>query len=156
MERIAVYGCLVAIVLALSGCSGFRSQWKEAVARPHPGDFTGAWQGRWVSRGSGHEGELRCIVEPDEERPGVYAFRYWARWGFLSGAFTAFYPVTQIGSGQWQFSGESDLGMLGGVYSHEGEATERRFEAEYRAAHGDHGIMEMRRPPKEATASWRN
>lgn len=130
----------------LVGCSGFQERWNRALAEPQPGDFTGAWQGRWVSEKTGHEGKLKCVVEPSAEASGRYAFHYWARWAFLSGAFSVEHPVRATGKSRWSFSGDSDLGIFGGLYQHEGEATEDRFQSRYRAAHGDRGFMEMTRP----------
>lgn len=134
------------VSLFFTSCSSFHRQWRQAVNQPPPSDLTGAWEGGWTSTPSGHRGKLRCIVTPKETMPGFYDFHYWARWGLLSGAFATTYPVRQAGPGRWTFEGDSDLGALGGVYRHQGEATAETFQAAYTSDRGDRGRMEMTRP----------
>ena len=132
--------------LFVASCGSFPSEWRRAVSQPIPTDLTGAWEGRWVSQTSGHQGTLRCVVRQDASSAETYHFHYWARWGFLCGTFPAVYPVQAIGPDRWAFSGHSDLGLLGGLYHHRGKATPTTFNATYHSTRGDHGTMQMRRP----------
>lgn len=138
---------LIALALLVSGCSGsFHREWRAAAATSTPSDFTGAWEGHWESSANGHQGKLRCLVSPSDTAQGSYNFHYWAKWGWLSGDFATVYPVTSIRKDRWRFAGDSDLGALGGVYRHEGEATTETFHADFSSTGGDRGTMNMARP----------
>ncbi len=147
MRSVFLLVAMLVTLAATTSCSSFHRQWRQAAAQPASNDFTGAWEGQWVSTASGHEGKLRCLVSPSADaEPGSYDFHYWAKWGLLSGDFAASYPVTRVSPNRWTFVGESDLGSLGGVYRHEGETTVESFKSEYTSSRGDRGYMEMTRP----------
>lgn len=148
MEKPCLFFVAALTLVAATSCSSFHEQWRQAASQSTPEDFTGRWEGRWVSTATGHEGKLRCLVTPSEDPQthGHYNFHYWARWGFLSGAFATVYPVRETAPGAWRFEGESDLGFLGGLYRHQGSTTGRAFDATYTATNGDRGRMQMRRP----------
>lgn len=138
----------------LAGCGTFRREWRRAVSSPPPDALQGPWEGEWRSEVNGHHGTLRCVIrsvgpeEGDEASPvgGKEAvFHYWARWGIFSGSFQGRYPVERVDARDWRFRGSSDLGWLGGVYTHRGEVREGTFRARYEGAH-DRGSMIMRRP----------
>ncbi|MFT4639199.1 MAG: hypothetical protein ACI8T1_002523 [Verrucomicrobiales bacterium] len=137
---------LIITCLLVVSCSSFHQQWREAKSQQGTHDLTGPWEGRWVSAANGHGGKLRCVVSPQAAKPESYNFNYWAKWGIFSGSFATIYPVEQVADGRWTFAGDSDLGSLGGVYHHAGEATPDRFKADYTSSKGDRGTMEMTRP----------
>ncbi len=137
---------LLITLMLVTGCSSFHRDWRTATAQPTPTDLSGAWEGQWHSIPSDHRGKLRCLVTPEGSQSGYYNFHYWAKWGLLSGAFTTVYPVTQVGADRWRFAGDSDLGSLGGVYHHDGEASSSQFHADFTSSKGDRGTMEMARP----------
>ncbi len=145
MKSFQSFTLALAVLMAV-GCQSFDRTWRKATAAPMPQDFSGPWEGEWVSEANGHRGKLRCVVTPGAAPSDPCAFHYWATWGIFRGSFTTAYPVTSVGQGRWQFKGASDLGTLGGVYHHEGEATTERFQATYQSSRGDHGTMTMARP----------
>ncbi|MFV1994279.1 MAG: hypothetical protein ACC661_02490 [Verrucomicrobiales bacterium] len=144
--HLALCGSLLAFI---AGCASpdFAASWKKTSTTPPPESIEGAWEGSWTSLGSGHTGRLRCLVtRAPETSPQAYNFHYWASWAkVLSGEFQVTYEVEQDGD-LYRFSGEQDLGkMLGGVFTHTGEATRDRFEASYEAR-VDHGTFVLSRP----------
>ena len=146
MPKPLLFAFWVATVAAMCSCSSFNSAWRQAVTESYGDSLSGPWEGRWVSDASGHEGRLRCLVSPDPEHQANYQFRYWAQWGLFSGQFATSYPVEEAAPGRWQFSGDSDLGRLAGVYRHEGEATATDLRATYTSSKGDRGTMVLGRP----------
>ncbi|MDB4808582.1 hypothetical protein OAG85_01495 [Verrucomicrobiales bacterium] len=143
--RIQALFLSLALMLA-SSCSSFKRDWRVAVAQPTPNDLSGAWEGQWHSEPTDHRGKLRCLVTPSETQTGHYNFHYWAKWGLLSGAFATVYAVTEFSPERWRFAGDTDLGSLGGIYHHDGEATPARFHADFTSSKGDRGTMTMTRP----------
>jgi len=47
---------------------------------------------------------------------------------------------------KWTFSGENDLGSLGGNFNHQGKGTINKIEATYQSDRGDHGTFSLTRP----------
>ncbi len=135
----------IGLVLVTS-CSSFHRDWRATVAQPTPTDLSGAWEGQWHSIQTDHRGKLRCLVTPSEMQTGHYNFNYWAKWGLLSGAFATVYPVTEVAAKRWRFAGDTDLGSMGGVYHHDGQASPTRFYADFKSSKGDQGTMHMTRP----------
>lgn len=148
----------LALAMGFSSCAGakFNQDWKEAVAarqaagatRPDP--VTGPWRGTWLSEVNGHHGDLRCLVEPltgtTPGQPGDYRFRYHATWGkFMSGGFSADFPVVREGRRAFGIQGTKSLGLFGG-FDHDGRIEGDTFEATYASDAGDHGVFEMKRP----------
>ena len=137
---------LASALMIVTSCSSFHRDWRATVAQPTPADLSGAWEGQWHSMQTDHRGKLRCLVTPSETQTGHYNFHYWAKWGLLSGAFATVYPITEVAAKRWRFAGDTDLGSLGGVYHHEGQASPTRFYADFTSSKGDRGTMHMTRP----------
>lgn len=135
---------LAAACLLLAGCS-FNRQWNAALRQPIPAQsIAGPWEGRWLSDKNGHTGRLRCILTPDGAN--AYNARFHATfWKIFRAGYEVPFAVTNDGA-RFRFSGQSDLGELGGgLYTYTGEATPEQFAAEYRSKH-DHGKFQMTRP----------
>ena len=141
---------LAAVVLTMSGCGSFDRAWQAAEA-PAPQDhFTGRWVGTWRSDYNDHTGDLRAIVQRNDD--GTYHVHYHATYG---GIFTYAYDLdveVEQRDGVYHFSGEADLGMFG-TYSHDGHATPTEFVADYDSSGSDHGVYEMRRPEEDLHAA---
>lgn len=133
--------CLLAITLF----SSWGSTWRQALTRGPQSDVTGAWQGTWHSEGTGHNGDLRAVVDPASNPEGDHIFHYHATWAkVLSGSFDAVHRVTRI-KGGYAFVGEHRLPTwAGGVYTYQGTVVGDSFKAVYRSAL-DHGTFQMQR-----------
>ena len=132
------------LAMALSGCSTFHREWKQAGnQRPPIDDITGRWRGVWKSEATGHQGALRCVVS--KESPEKYRFLYRATWKtILHGTYAVHQDVQREGH-VFKMRGGADLGKLyGGRYEYEGQATHTNFFSTYRAQ-GDHGTFQMTR-----------
>ncbi len=139
---------LLAVASALSSCgSSFNQAWKAATAAPIPANsIEGPWIGSWLSHDNGHNGELRCVIQPDTKGNGDRTFLYRAIWGgVLSGNFVSVHHVKQNGANA-TFTADSHLGIYGQFHA-EGTIKDGRFKASFKAA-GDHGVFEMKRPVK--------
>jgi hypothetical protein len=139
--------CLLACVgqLALTGCSSFNREWREAGKTPTPTDsIAGRWEGRWLSHTNGHNGALRCIIQP--ETNGFVRARFRATYLKVA-RFSYTVPLAVTASnGVWHFRGKEDLGvMAGGVYRYTGTASVTNFAAAYTSKY-DGGIFQMQRP----------
>lgn len=141
--RINLLGGLACLVLATCGCNSFQQQWtKMAADSPPPHEIVGRWQGTWSSDPSGHTGPLRCILTKVGETG--YQARYHAGYfKILTADYTVSMEVEQEDDG-WEFSGETNLGWLMGVYRHQGQIRGEHYRAEYTSKH-DHGVMDMRK-----------
>jgi hypothetical protein len=136
----------LAALFLLPGCIGFQKSWhaaKKEFPAPHK-EIQGAWIGSWTSGHNAHTGKLRCIVT--ETAPGKYQFHYWATWAKVISAGFEIECVAAENDNKWTFSGDMDLGKLGGEFSHEGKATPDSISAKWRSARGDHGTFELKRP----------
>ncbi len=139
-----LFGLLFAMIT--TGCSSFHRRWEKAVATPPPAnDFSGAWEGSWLSEVNGHHGRLRCLVTPLDD--GHYRARYKATYRrIFRFRYTVDMQVEQTPGGAFKFVGEADLGWWGGgVYHYEGQATSTNFFSTYSAKY-DHGNFQMKRP----------
>ena len=137
---------LIAVAAAaalLPSCVGFQRQWSRAEREPQNG-IEGAWTGSWLSSFNGHKGKLRGVVS--ETAPGTYEFYYWATWARVISAGFKIECEVEEKDGKWTFSGDKDLGKLGGAFSHEGTASKAKLKATYRSDRGDHGTFELSRP----------
>ena len=140
---------IVAAMLGCGGCAGFHSDWRtaEAAAVSGKSDFVGIegrWDGTWTSDGNAHTGKLRCIVE-ETDRPGVFEFRYWGTFArIVPFRYNVEYSAERKGD-VWHLEGESDLGLLGGIFHHRARICDRSFEANY-SSKWDNGVFELRRP----------
>ena len=145
MHKNTILTLLNLACLLSSGCSSFHSKWKTAVRQPIPAqDMAGPWEGRWVSAKNGHTGRLRCVMT--QASPNLYQAHFHATfWKVLRAAYEVPFAATNT-AGRFQFSGESNLGKLGGGrYAYEGTATPSNFDAAYQSKY-DHGRFEMARP----------
>ena len=130
-------------LLAVSGCSSFQREWKQAAAGP-PAGLEGRWSGVWRSDANGHTGQLRCLVTRAED--GAYRARFHARYEkIFTFGYTVALQVRQPGD-HFQFTGDANLGWYaGGVYHYEGTASATNFLATYRCPR-DHGTFTLARP----------
>jgi len=135
----------LALSLFLTGCSSFSREWRTTLKQPQAADsIAGAWEGRWVSDLSGHEGKLWCIMTRKTE--SEYDARFKARYKkIFSFSYTVPMQVKRSGN-SWKFEGEADLGKIaGGVYNYTGAASTTNFFSTYDNKY-DHGKFEMARP----------
>ncbi|MBI5799579.1 MAG: hypothetical protein HZA92_02475 [Verrucomicrobia bacterium] len=144
LRKQALRGGAIAALLLFSGCSTFNRDWKAAAAKPTPADsIEGSWEGKWLSGHNGHNGRLRALIRKLDS--GQYETRFHAKYGVVfSFGMQANLDVKPVG-GQWQFSGEEDLGRPYGVYRYEGQASATNFHSTYKASF-DHGTFQMTRP----------
>ncbi|EEF57457.1 hypothetical protein [Pedosphaera parvula] len=127
------------------GCHSFDHEWQEAVKQPEPvRDIQGAWQGTWKSESTGHTDKLRCLISKEGE--GKYNARFKANYhSVMSFSINIPLSVQQVG-GEYQFTGDADLGWLaGGNYHYEGHAIGSNYFSSY-ASKYDHGTFQMERP----------
>ena len=149
-RKLVMIAAVGATCLSLVGCTDFKQQWKKATdeaakRKDKFADLTGPWEGTWKSDVNGHEGKLRCLITKQED--GQYEFHYWAQWQkVLSGSFRENYEVVDQKDGSFTFSGEKDLGKMGGKFSHKGTATAMDLKANYDSELGDRGVFELARP----------
>ena len=79
------------------------------------------------------------------QQPGVYQFRYWGTFAkVLRFNYIVDYSARRTGN-TWHLEGESDLGLMGGVFHHRATVSEGVFNATYRSKWDD-GAFEMTRP----------
>lgn len=144
---------LVLAMLGFCGCSTFNYEWRQAAKKPIPtNDISGAWEGRWISRASGHKDKLRALIRQVDTNH--YDVKFHAAYKSETFRFITVhfgYTVrmeTQPSTNGVAFHGSEDLGALaGGVYTYEGHANPTNFFSTYRSKH-DRGTFEMRRPPR--------
>ncbi len=131
----------------LCGCSTFNHEWRRAARTPAPAnDITGRWEGRWISKSSGHNDAMKCLVTKVDERH--YDARFYAaykKWITIHFAYTVRLEARPATDGV-AFRGKEDLGALaGGVYTYEGFATPTNFSSLYDSRY-DRGTFELKRP----------
>ena len=146
----AFAGCIL-LVLALTGCSSFHREWREAAAQPlQAHGITGRWEGRWHSDANGHNDRIRAIVTPvDTNHFNVKfhaAYQNWQTiWITVHFGYTVRMEAAPSTNGV-SFRGSEDLGWLsGGVYTYEGRADGTNFFSTYKSKY-DWGTFEMKRP----------
>ena len=101
----------------------------------------GRWEGNWISEVNHHHGKLRCIVTKDGE---VYQARFHAKYlKILSFGYTVELRAERKDNA-YKFSGEADLGVMGGIYHYEGHADATNFFSTYSSKY-DHGTFQMQR-----------
>ena len=132
------------ILVLVTGCCGFNREWDRAVVEP-PGTnaVAGRWDGFWMSERNGHNGRLRCLIQPATK--GTFSARFHARyWKVLSFGYTV--PLAVRCSNEvCRFESEANLGKLaGGVYRYAGTVAGTNFHSSYRSKY-DHGYFQMRR-----------
>lgn len=136
----------LAVLCLFPSCVGFQQKFQDAhKAFPPPNKtIEGAWIGSWKSGANGHEGKLRCVITKIDA--DSYEFYYWATWArVMSGGFKIECDVAKK-DGKWTFSGEKDLGALGGRFGHSGTATPTKIDATFRSIGGpDRGTFELKR-----------
>lgn len=138
---------LVALVAVATGCSGFRGEWKRATAQPAPvGDFTGPWEGTWLSTVNGHTDKLYCVVT--KQSPTQYE-------AFFKGKYLKIFsyshrvPLEVTSTNEvYTFNGSADLGIFGGVYEYNGRATPEEFRSSF-TSKKNKGLFEMTRPTQK-------
>ena len=141
---------ILSILPLLPGCMGFHYQWHHSKGRftqSSPTDIEGLWSGSWESSTTKHSGKLRCVVR--KTSPDSYSFHYRATWArIISGNFKINCTVTSDNE-KWRFSGEKNLGILGGKFSHHGTASLNTIQAIYHSEQGEEGTFELHRPDKQ-------
>lgn len=140
---------ILSILPLLPGCIGFHYKWHHAkghLTQSSPADIEGLWSGSWESSTTKHSGKLRCVVR--KASPNSYSFHYRATWArIISGNFKIKCSVSSDNE-KWNFSGDKDLGILGGKFSHSGTASLNEIQAIYHSEQGDEGTFELHRPGK--------
>ena len=137
-------------ILAMCQCSGtFDKDWPAALAAQKAApaqDISGPWIGTWLSQGSHHGGQLRCIVSQADAKTGQSKFHYSANFMHIA---SASYEVTHLvkrAPEGFTFTGDQKLtGLGGGLYHYVGKATPTTFHATYRSEN-DYGVFDMTRP----------
>lgn len=146
MSGVLRLGFVVSLFLGACGLSpafGGKAEAAKMAVRDTRG-IAGPWVGQWESKGNGHKGSLRCLVEPVGD--SRYLFRYRAGWGKLfSGNFPITCEVTPAGNGVYAVKGTKSL-LLFGTYHHDGKISPRKFEATFRSGQKDLGSFSLRRP----------
>lgn len=138
------------LVIAVSGfanisCSTFHRDWEDPAIRSVGSGIEGKWDGSWRSNTNQHSGDLRCIVSPSKEKPGLYEFRYWGTFaGFLRFHYTVEYSARRSND-TWTMEGESDLGIMGGKFYHKAIVRDGTFDATY-TSKWDNGTFRLKRP----------
>ena len=148
-SRIRMGGLLLAlaplVLLALTGCSSFNRDYKEALLKGAPKDnIEGPWLGSWLSDKNSHHGELRGIItKHDGDR---YETRFKAKfWGIFTYTSEAQFAMEPHNEG-FEFFGTKKLGWLaGGEYTYEGRVSPAKFFSTYQNK-WDHGTFQMERP----------
>jgi hypothetical protein len=143
----------VLIMLCVCGCSTFNYEWRKAAKKPIPtNEISGPWEGRWISRASGHNDELRALISPVDTNH--YDVKFHAAYKSETFKFITVhfgYTVrmeTRIATNGLAFHGSEDLGALaGGVYTYDGRADATNFFSTYKSKH-DRGTFDMHRPAR--------
>jgi hypothetical protein len=139
--RLALLVLMPTLVVVATGCSSFNREWKIVGQKPAGSGLEGRWEGHWISEVNGHHGRLRCLVSKDGE---VYQARFHAKYmKVLSFGYTIPLKAAATDDG-YKFSGEADLGVMGGIYRYEGHADATNFFSTYSSKY-DHGTFQMQR-----------
>ena len=152
-----VWICLgvIPLLLAVTGCSSFNREWKQAATQPaHAHDIAGRWEGHWRSDANGHNDKLRAIITAVD--PNHYDVKFHAAYKNWQTMFiTVHFGYTvrmkaKAATNGVTFRGSEDLGFLaGGVYTYEGRADGTNFFSTYQSKY-DWGTFEMKRPVGES------
>ena len=152
-----IFRCLLLFVtaaLALSGCSTFNYEWRQAAKKPVViNDITGRWEGRWISKTSGHQNRLRALISLADTNH--YDVKFHAAYKLETFKFitvhfgyTVRMEAMASTNGRVAFRGSENLGVLaGGVYTYEGYSDPTNFFSTYDSKY-DRGTFEMNRPSK--------
>ncbi len=147
------FGAIVGL-MALTGCTSFNREWREAATRTLPAnDLAGRWEGRWNSEANGHNDKLRAIITVvDTNHYDVKFYAAYQNWQTLFLTVHFGYTVrmeTKPSTNGVTFHGSEDLGFLaGGLYTYEGRADATNFFSPYKSKY-DWGTFEMNRPGPE-------
>src|SRR6185436_3592567 len=139
---------MAASALLFTGCSAFNYEWRQAAGKPVPtNDIAGPWEGRWISKATGHENKLRALITPVDTNHHDVKFHAAYKsetFKFITVHFG--YTVrmeTKPGTNGVAFHGAEDLGALaGGVYTYDGFTNPTNFFSTYKSKY-DHGVFEM-------------
>ena len=143
---------LVIAALTFTGCSAFNYEWRQAVNKPAvTNDINGRWEGRWVSKASGHQDKMRALISKADTNH--YDVKFHAAYQSETFKFITVhfgYTVRMEAmagtNGSVAFRGSENLGPLaGGVYTYEGYADPTNFCSAYDSKY-DRGTFEMKRP----------
>jgi len=142
LRKLAFVVLFPTVILVAAGCSSFNREWKKVGQNPNAGsELEGRWEGHWISEVNGHHGRLRCLVSREGE---VYQARFHAKYmKILSFGYTIPLRAAATDNG-YIFSGEADLGVMGGIYRYEGHADATNFFSTYSSKY-DHGTFQMQR-----------
>lgn len=143
---------LLLLAMGLAGCSSFNSKWSSLADEPVASNsIIGRWEGKWISEVSGHEGRLRCIVEPSAATNSgtptteKFLFLFSAKWGpGIVSDYDIEMTVQPANESGRAFEGDMDLGLFMGVYRCKGRIVGDQFTATYNSDQ-DHGTFEMSR-----------
>jgi len=139
IRRFALLALMPAVLIG-TGCSNFNREWRKAARNPDaPAGLEGRWEGNWISEVNHHHGKLRCIVSKDGD---AYRARFHAKYlRILRFGYRVALKAEVTGDG-YKFSGEADLGVMGGIYHYEGHADATNFVSTYSSKY-DHGTFQM-------------
>lgn len=141
---------LAAAAAALTGCSTFNYEWRQAAQKPVSIDgITGRWEGRWISQANGHHDKLRALIaKVDTNHYDVKFHAAYKKWITVYFGYTV-RMETRLSAQGVAFQGSENLGALaGGVYTYDGHADPTNFFSTYNSKY-DRGTFEMKRPRGE-------
>lgn len=145
VARLGRPGVWLFLLLALTGCSSFNRDYKQALLKGAPKDgVEGPWVGAWLSDKNGHNGELRGLITKLEG--DIYHTRFKARyWKFFTYTSEVEFEMQPHHDG-FEFFGVKRLGWLaGGEYTYEGRVSPKEFFSTYQNK-WDRGTFQMDRP----------
>ena len=134
-----------AVAVCCVGCASVGGEWKLAAKEPPATeDISGAWEGTWLSKKSGHKGKLRCLMtkKSDSEYEAYFHASFWK---LFAARYRVMLQATQTAENEFRLEGTAEIGGLAsGEYTYRGVATPTRYSATYQAEK-DHGTFEMQR-----------
>ncbi len=139
--------CGALLCLFATGCSTFNYEWRQAAKHPTPTNgITGRWEGRWISKSSGHNDQMRCLItRVDDTHYDAKFHAAYKKWITIHFGYTVRLEATASTNGV-TFKGAEDLGALaGGVYKYAGHANATNFFSTYDSKY-DKGVFQMQRP----------
>jgi hypothetical protein len=140
------------LLVLLCGCSAFNYEWRQAAKKRTPANtIEGRWEGRWLSRATGHNDKLRALITSVDTNH--YDIKFHAAyksetfsWITVHFGYTVRMETKPGTNAGVTFHGSEDLGKLaGGVYTYDGYANATNFFSTYKSKY-DRGNFEMHRP----------
>jgi hypothetical protein len=139
---------IASLLMAVTGCSTFDYEWRQAAKQPAPADnIEGRWEGRWISKANGHNDSMRALITPvDTNHYDVKFHAAYKKWITVHFSYTVRMETEPAETGMVKFHGSENLGTLaGGIYTYAGHANATNFFSTYDSKY-DRGTFEMKRP----------